>query len=148
MEKISSFTGKYSFLSNFSYENPYIIYDGERYSSVERAFQAAKVPENQKEIRVQFRVASSNAEAKKLGRQVPLRTDWEKVKISVMKDLLRQKFSIPKMKELLLSTGDSYLEEGNNHHDRFWGTVSGKGENHLGKLLMEVREEIKDEKIN
>ena len=74
-----------------------------------------------------------------------MRTDWEQIKVGVMKDLVLQKFTKHKeLKEKLLATGDAYLEETNTWNDIFWGVCKGKGQNHLGKILMEVRKEIKN----
>ena len=64
------------------------------------------------------------------------------VKVSIMKDKKKQKFSKSPLKEMLLETNTKELIEGNNHGDTYWGTVNGKGENMLGKLLMEVRSEL------
>lgn len=99
--------------------------------------------------RVTMSVCPSAKDAKYCGRRLPLRKDWEQVKISVMKTIVKDKF-IRNMaykadiQKLLLDTGDAYLEEGNSHGDRFWGTVKGEGQNWLGKILMEVREEIRN----
>ena len=141
--EISRFSGKYEFLSNFSYMNPHISYDGVEYGSVERAFQAAKIPDSQKELRRQFCLAQSNKDAKQLGKQVPLRPDWESIKVDIMYDLLKQKFAPPYMRQLLLDTKDAELIECNTWGDTFWGVYKGKGNNQLGKLLMKVREEIR-----
>lgn len=143
MEKINRFRGKYEFLSNFY---PCIVYfEGMAYPSVEHAFQAAKSLDTH--VRQGFQVCPTPADAKGFGRKVALRPDWEDVKISVMKDIVRDKFtrnlSDVELSALLLATGDAYLEEGNNHRDTFWGTVNGEGRNELGKILMEVREELR-----
>ena len=63
-----------------------------------------------------------------------------------MKELLRRKFSIPYLRDLLLNTENATLIEGNTWNDTFWGIdlKTGKGQNHLGKLLMEIREELKE----
>lgn len=139
MEDITRFRGQYAFLSNFYPVN--IQMDGEIYASVEDAFQAAKTldPHDRECIRV----AQSPAHAKKMGRRVNLRPDWESIKIEVMLDLVRKKFQYEDLKELLLTTGDAALVEGNNHGDRFWGCVNGQGRNELGKILMHVREELR-----
>ena len=60
-----------------------------------------------------------------------------------MKILLRQKFGDAWLRAKLLATGDAELIEGNYWHDTFWGMCNGKGENHLGRLLMEVRSELR-----
>ena len=61
-----------------------------------------------------------------------------------MLDLLRAKFSNEIMKQKLLDTGDAELIEGNKHGDSFWGQVNGEGKNLLGKLLMQVRNELRN----
>jgi ribA/ribD-fused uncharacterized protein len=73
-----------------------------------------------------------------------MRPDWEQVKILIMTSLVRDKFTRHQdLKEQLLATGDAELIEGNWWGDTFWGVCKGKGENHLGKVLMKVREELK-----
>lgn len=138
MNKIDSFQGKYYFLSNF-YEIS-VVYDGIAYGNNESAFQAQKTLDMKK--RTEF--ASLNAsEAKKLGRQVSLRPDWEKVKVQIMKDVVHAKFSQHKdLADKLIGTEDAYLEEGNTWGDRIWGTVDGVGANLLGRILMDTRETL------
>lgn len=85
-------------------------------------------------------------EAKKLGRTVVLRPDWNEVKVSIMRNVLALKFrQNPDLREKLLATGEAELIEGNHWKDTFWGVCNGVGENWLGKLLMELREELKKE---
>jgi predicted NAD-dependent protein-ADP-ribosyltransferase YbiA (DUF1768 family) len=62
---------------------------------------------------------------------------------------LALKFSDPVLREMLLDTGDAILEEGNMWNDTFWGIDlnTGKGQNHLGRLLMERRAELNNEYI-
>ena len=144
--KIDSFTGKYYFLSNFS--NSY-IYDekGIEYPTVEHYFQAAKTFITQK--RQEIAAAPTPGKAKSLGRHVNLRSDWNEVKTNVMREALEQKFSKPDLRDKLLDTGDAWLEEGNTWHDNIWGNCHCEkckniaGENRLGKLLMEIREDLK-----
>lgn len=142
-DRIDKFRGEYAFLSNFF--PCYVQYEGLDYPSVEHAFQAAKSLDL--EVRRGMQVCPSPADAKYCGRRLKLRPDWEQIKIQVMRDLVKDKFtrnlSTVDIKKLLLETGDAYLEEGNHHRDTFWGTVDGKGQNWLGKILMEVREELK-----
>ena len=65
-----------------------------------------------------------------------------------MLEIVRCKFQQNEdLKERLLATGDAHLEEGNDWGDTIWGTVNGKGQNNLGKILMQVREELKDKKL-
>jgi hypothetical protein len=84
-----------------------------------------------------------------MGRWLKLRPDWEKIKLSIMEDLLRQKFSPAKLGTFLESTvfidesGEpTTLVEKNWWGDRFWGVYEDSGENHLGKLLMKIRKEL------
>ena len=118
-----------------------ITYQGISYNSSEALFQSLKL-KNVKE-----REHFSNIDgytSKKLGKRVKLREDWEEYKIKAMKIALYSKFT--QNKELaikLINTNDLKLEEGNKHGDVFWGTVNGRGENNLGKLLMELREVLK-----
>ncbi len=145
MDKIGFFRGEYFFLSNF-YETP-IIYDGIRYENNEAAFQAQKVkpkPGKKDNPRLEFSHLNPS-EAKKRGRSVPLRKDWEDVKVSIMEEIVLAKFEQnDDLREKLLSTGDAYLEEGNNWGDRVWGVVNGQGANNLGKILMRVRDLLRE----
>lgn len=140
---INDFRGKYYFLSNF-YEAP-VTYKGITYRNNEAAFQAQKVSDLEK----QKEFSNLNpSEAKKKGRHVKLRkdVDWEKIKAGFMYEIVKAKFEQnDDLKMKLLATGDEYLEEGNTWGDRIWGTVNGDGENWLGKILMQVRGELKGE---
>lgn len=140
--EICSFKEEYSFLSNF-YEAP-IEYRGLYYLNNEAAFQAQKcVTEEEKRQFTQLPAGK----AKRRGRQVQLREDWEEVKVSFMEEIVRAKFSQhPELAERLLATGKRKLLEGNTWHDTFWGVdiQNGKGENHLGEILMKIREELKE----
>lgn len=134
--KIDEFKDENFYLSNFY---PCIItYEGYTYQNAESAFQAAKC------INVKDRNSFTTlnpSESKKLGRKIPLRKDWEDVKISVMRDVLTCKFTQhPELMKKLLATDGIYLEEGNTWGDKTWGCVNGQGANLLGKLLMELRE--------
>ncbi len=138
MPVIDSFKGEYGFLSNFY--KCRVEFEGNVYPSVEHAFQAAKNPDP--EYRAAVAGAGSPVTAKRMGRKVLLRPDWEEAKDGVMLECLRLKFSDPGLREKLLETGDAELIEGNMHNDRYWGVCRGEGRNVLGKLLMKVREEI------
>ena len=139
-EPIKSFRGDYSFLSNF-YDAP-VEYEGVTYKNSEAAFQAAKTTDPEK--RKAF-ASYSGAEAKRAGRRLSLRSDWDSVRLSVMENIIRNKFTQnPELTQKLLSTGNTELIEGNAWNDRFWGVDerSGVGENNLGRILMNVRNEI------
>ena len=141
---IKYFRGKNAFLDN-GYPVR-IEYEGMTFPSVEAAFQASKSWD------VRHRLACSQGETpqavRKLGKKVELRPDWEEKKLAIMKELLEQKFRYFELRHQLLSTGDAELVAGNQQGDGFWGQVKGKGENHLGRLLMEVREEIRAEETD
>jgi len=132
---ISGFRGKYRFLSNF--------YDWGGCCTAEHHYQAAKATNERDADWV--RNAKTPAEAKKRGRQIPVRSDWDEVKLQVMEDVVREKFQDKILQGLLLETGDQELVEDNWWGDTFWGTCKGTGENHLGKILMKIRKEIRDE---
>jgi len=134
---ITSFRGPYRFLSNF---HPCLIKrDGLTFSSVEHAYQAAKSLDPA--VRAEFTESIPPGAAKRRGRRVKLRPDWEEVKLDVMLGLLRRKFTQLDLRRQLLATGDAELIEDNDWGDHFWGVCMGVGENHLGKLLMQVRGE-------
>lgn len=139
MSIIDEFTDDYGFLSNYSYSP--ITYEGIHYKSVEAAFQAAKTTS----LETKKRIAKMKpSEAKKRGRTLALRPDWEQVKVDIMTELVTLKFATnPELKEELLNTQDWLLVEGNWWNDTFWGVCNGKGENHLGEILMEVRENLR-----
>jgi len=128
--------GVYKELSNF-YPSQ-IFLEGKWWPTVEHFYQARKTdfPETQEYIRS----IEKPIEAKKFARSIPIRSDWERIKEDVMLQALRAKFSIPELREILLSTGDAIIHE-NSQYDDYWGT---KGLNRLGKLLMQVRDEIKE----
>lgn len=139
MKVIDGFQDRYRFLSNFWAVK--IKFEGHVYPSVEHAYQAAKTLDEEK--RKEIREARTPGEAKRLGRTVELRPEWEDIRVSLMKKFLWDKFCDPILAGKLLDTGDALLVEGNTWGDTFWGVCKGKGENQLGKLLMNVREELK-----
>lgn len=138
---INEFTGQYRFLSNFW--SCFVKYEGVTYPSVENAYQAAKMEYEGDKIRF---IDIKASEAKKLGRVLPMRSDWDSIKLDIMYDLVKQKFSVEPLDHFLLNTGDQELQEGNWWGDTYWGTVNGVGFNYLGKILMRVRKEL-NEKI-
>ena len=140
MYTIKTFRGQYDFLSNF-YEAP-VTWEGLTYTNSEAAFQAAKVLTD--EERLPFTTLSP-AKAKRMGRQVSLRADWEAVKTRVMEEVVRAKFTQnPDLAARLLATGDAQLIEGTTWGDKCWGVDlrTGQGENRLGRILMQVRAEL------
>ena len=141
MEKIDRFEGKYVFLSNF-YPASATICDfmGIGYPTVEHYFQAMKSLDFAE--RVKIAAAPTPGAAKRMGRRVALRADWEEIKKDIMYRGLCMKFSDHELQEKLLATGNVYLEEGNQWHDTYWGVCDGVGRNQLGHLLMRVRKEL------
>lgn len=137
---IDRFDGEYAFLSNYS-ASPFRI-DYVLFPTMEHYFQANKA-DNQNDY-LHIANAPTPGEAKRLGRKIQLRPDWEKIKDNVMLTGLRKKFADPELRSLLLATGDEELVEGNYWGDTYWGVCNGVGQNKLGQLLMEIREEIKN----
>lgn len=136
---IAKFRGAYGFLSNF-WTCP-VEMDGVTYPSVEHAYQAAKcfAPAN----RAKF-LTGKPGDAKRLGKRIAIRKGWEDVKLEIMLSLVRKKFENPELQDKLMDTLGEELREGNDWGDLFWGVDDylGVGENHLGKILMQVRSEI------
>lgn len=139
MVKIDSFRDDYFFLSNFYLCK--VTIGGITYGSAEAAFQAQKVLDNEEKKKF---VDITPLQAKRLGKKVKLREDWEEVKVDIMTYVVRAKFTQNHtLADKLIETGDAELIEGNNWRDYFWGMCNGKGKNNLGKILMKVREELK-----
>jgi ribA/ribD-fused uncharacterized protein len=147
---IDKFDGKYRFLSNF-YPCK-IEHQGITYPSVEHYYVAMKVNDEQLingkyytpgDFREMISRVKEAALVKKIGNKIKLRSDWDNKKLDVMNWGIREKFKDENLKELLLGTGDQELIEGNFWKDFFWGVCNGKGQNHLGKILMIVRDEIR-----
>lgn len=137
---INSFRDKHFFLSNFYPVE--IKLDGIVYPNAETAFQAQKTLDV--EERRKFSMLKNPVQAKRLGRKVKLRDDWEEVKLDIMTEIVSQKFlQHPHLIEMLLQTGDEELVEGHKWGDRFWGVCKGTGENNLGKILMKIRDAYK-----
>lgn len=137
---VMTFRGRYGFLSNMYAVN--FVWDGRTYRNSEAAFQSAKSLDPA--VRDTF-CEMNGVTAKRAGRKVRLRGDWESVKLEIMEDVVRAKFSQnPDLLRMLVDTGDQELVEGNRWHDTFWGVdlVSGRGENHLGRILMKLRAEL------
>jgi ribA/ribD-fused uncharacterized protein len=127
---------KGTFLSNF-WECS-VVYDGMRYGNAEAAFQAQKCVD--KTDKYKF-IALNGAQAKAMGKRVELREDWDAVKLGVMYEVLQAKFAQnPELYNQLKDTGTEEIVEGNWWYDKYWGVCNGEGLNHLGKLLMWIRD--------
>lgn len=142
---IHRFRLKYDYLSNFY--PACVQVDGLEYLCSEAAYQAAKCANA--EDRLLFVELNSN-DSKRLGRNIPVRSDWEKVRIGEMEKIVRAKFTQnPHLAQFLMETEDAELIEGNSWHDTFWGVdlKTGEGENHLGRILMALREDFRQNGI-
>jgi len=155
MSSINRFQGRFGFLSNF-YPCK-IEHRGIVYPSVEHYYVAMKVTEIQLLNGIYYTAADFRemiskvvlaGDVKKIGQRVKVRSDWEEKKLQFMNFAVGEKFKDEELSEMLLSTGDLDLIEGNFWHDNFYGKCfcpkcNGSGENHLGKILMKTREELK-----
>lgn len=129
---------EHGYCSNF-YRSPISI-GGKTYLTVEHFYQASKTPilEEQEMIRN----LPTPSEAKLAGYHVTLRRDWNDMRVDVMLESLRAKFTQHlDLRKKLLSTGNAVLHE-DSPWDKYWGYAKGKGQDMLGKLLMQVRGEI------
>lgn len=134
-----SFTGKLAFLSNF-YRCTVEI-NGFRFKNAEAAYQSFKNLDHQ----IEFESLEAN-KAKQYAKKIPLRNDWDSIKLDVMYKVVKAKFIQNwYLGEWLIQTNDSDLVEENSWGDTFWGTCNGIGENHLGNILKKIKYEIKGE---
>ncbi len=152
---INKFEGRYRFLSNFYPVE--IEHQGIKYPSVEHFYVAMKVNDQQLingkyytpgDFREMIASIPDPGKIKRIGRSAKLRSDWDQQKLKVMNWGVRQKFKQEPFKEMLLATGDQLLVEGNYWHDNVFGSCNcdkcgDSGENNLGKILMDVRNELK-----
>tara|TARA_R110000851_G_C12750454_1_gene531931 strand:- start:55 stop:489 length:435 start_codon:yes stop_codon:yes gene_type:complete len=141
---IDRFQNELRWLSNF---HPANIKVGDIvFPTVEHAFVAAKTENPFSPTDLEWFTGLSAGKVKRLGRQLELRPDWDKIKRSVMLDLTKIKYSEanPELRDLLLGTGNQEIIEGNDWGDVFWGVCDGVGCNWLGHIIMGVRKEIRD----
>lgn len=137
---INNFRGQFGFLSNM--HDSIIIYQDITYMNAEAAFQSMKTLNIA--IRKTF-TDLSGPKAKRKGKSVKLRKDWNDVREEIMYEIVKAKFiQNPLLLRKLLATGNELLEEGNIWGDKFWGTVNGIGENKLGLILMMIRDELRN----
>jgi ribA/ribD-fused uncharacterized protein len=119
-----------------------VHFEGIVYPTAEHAYQAAKSLDPT--VRRRIATLPTPSEARKAGRALPIRPDWETAKFTIMEAVVRDKFTRnPDLRAKLLATGDAELIEGNDWGDRVWGVYRGQGENRLGKLLMKVRADLR-----
>lgn len=137
---ISSFVGLHHYLSNF-HLCP-VEWIGTTWISSLHAFQATKATRYVDMVRI--RDAKSCAESKRIGDAIPCHPDWDLVSVDVMYDVVLAKFTQhPDLADKLVGTWPHQLVDGNQHGDRFWGTVDGEGTNWLGFVLMRVRHHLR-----
>jgi ribA/ribD-fused uncharacterized protein len=154
--RVFGFFEQYRFLSNFFQCN--VWYDGLPWPSAEHAYVVAKCDDSyyagfEKFPRYDNKkyetiIDMTPSQVKKWGQKVNLREDWEDVKLEIMYEICYSKFEHNDiLKQKLLDTGDRFLIEANNWNDSFWGydVKKKQGENNLGKILMKVRDILKDD---
>lgn len=146
---IDEFRGRWYFLSNFS--KCKIEFQGITYPTVEHYYVSMKSNSDQMingkyytsaDFREMIAKIKEPAIVKKIGQQIKVRKEWSEKKLEFMNFAIREKFKDENLAEKLKSTGNSLLVENNLWKDTFWGVFNGKGENHLGKIIMKVRDEI------
>ena len=141
---INTFSGKYSFLSNFYPVE--IYYKGFVFPSVEHAYQSQKSDDPEFWRKIASLPAKQAGLAKRLGKNVKRVIDWDNKRVEIMKELILKKFSSGYLKYKLHETKGYKLIEGNWWHDNFWGDCSCEkcknivGNNILGILLMSIRD--------
>lgn len=142
MNQVTSFTGKYAFLSNF-FPVQLITVHGLPAGSVEHAYQSDKMLNT--DDRIKAVIAPSAAAAKRYGQSHQMRPDWELIKDERMLYYIRQKFQIHALRLMLVATDTMDLIEGNTWGDQYWGAIwtpqGWKGKNKCGQILMQVRRE-------
>ena len=132
----------YGCFSNFS-KHSFVI-DGQPWQTVEHYFQAQKFPGTPREHEIQIASAPMTAKLKGNERTTPLRPDWDAVKDDIMREAVRAKFTQhDDIRAVLLGTGDEVLIEA-APNDYYWGCgADGTGQNKLGLILMEIRDELR-----
>ncbi|KAB8141138.1 NADAR family protein [Chloroflexia bacterium SDU3-3] len=135
---------EYGCFSNFSAHA--ITLKGKRWPTTEHYFQAQKFPGTPHEEEIRRTKAPKDAANMGRDRSRPLRRDWESVKDDIMRAAVRQKFTEHEdIRAVLLATGDEELVE-QTSGDYYWGCgTDGTGKNMLGKILMEVRAELREQ---
>lgn len=125
-----------------------IEFEGDRYATSEHAYQAGKA--RKPEVKAWLMQAPSPALLAMAAHGLyywDVAPGWSKLKFDRMRRVLRCKFSQhDDLRELLLSTGEARLVESateDNAVNRLWGEVNGLGQNMLGVMLMELRQELR-----
>lgn len=138
---IKEFKGETKWLSNFALVK--IVLDGIEYPSTEHAYMSAKCS-NKTWKKICANPTITCGQIKFLGTTVKLVDNWDDIKVEVMTECINQKFAQQPYKDMLLATGNQFLQEGNNWGDIIWGVdiKTGEGQNLLGKLIMNFRDTI------
>ena len=138
--EIKGFFYEYRWLSN--YHICPVMYEEVIYPSSENAYQAAKT--NDLPLRKIFTEITPK-ESKKLGNKIGIPEKWNDIRYQVMYDILYDKFTRNEdLKQMLIKTGNKYLEETVYWSDIYWAKhyKTGIGESKLGEILMKIREKI------
>jgi hypothetical protein len=140
-EPIKEFQDEYRWLSNFHPVE--ITVFGVVYPSVEHAYMSLK--SDDPEWKEFCRTEPKAGKVKRASRDIKLIDGWHDKKVVYMQKLIMKKFEHQDLRDKLMATGDCEIEEGNNHGDEFWGInlKTGKGQNWLGRLIMQEREQIR-----
>jgi ribA/ribD-fused uncharacterized protein len=128
-----------------------VTFEGRTYPTAEHAYQAGKARKDAVREWILAAPTPSLAAMAAHGLYVwDVVPNWAEIKFDRMRGVLRAKFEQhPNLKELLLGTGRARLVEAgtvNNAVNRLWGEVNGKGQNMLGVMLMELRDELQCDK--
>lgn len=138
-------TDAFGEFSNFKGGYP-ITLKGKSWRTTEHYFQAQKFAGHPDEEELRLMPSPMAVARAGRNRKRPFRKDWESVKLPVMRDALRAKFTQhDELRNLLLGTGDRKLVE-HTANDRYWGDGGdGTGQNMLGRMLTELRTELQTE---
>jgi ribA/ribD-fused uncharacterized protein len=151
---IDRFDGRYNFLSNFY--SVKIEHQGIKYPTLEHYYVSMKVKNDQQidgkyitmiDCRELIAKMPDPGKVKQFGKIIKVRRDWNDVKLDVMLWGVREKFKQEDLKQMLLDTGEQELVEGNTWNDTYWGICRGEGQNNLGKILMKVRTELRQQNV-
>jgi ribA/ribD-fused uncharacterized protein len=139
---IKEFQKEYRWLSNFAPVK--IKLDSGIYSSVEHAYQSSKSYDS--DWKEYCKLETNPSQIKRQSKNVILKKDWDAIKDFIMMECLRQKFDQEPYRQKLIDTKNEQIQEGNYWGDTYWGVdlKTGKGENRLGKMIMKIREELKN----
>lgn len=138
MDAVREFKGRFAFLAN---DYPCVVrwHDGIEFKSAEACLQALKTQD--KETRRRLARLVDAADARREGRKIKPDEEWYRNRYEYLRSVLSIKFGEETLMAKLDDTGDALLLNGNRYGDQEWGIADGKGDNLLGKCLMQVRDE-------